>query len=198
MSRRYSGPGWTVTGGPGSRGRQLPPLPGGGVDWSRPACEPDNRPHLLVGRALAVFTPILAVGPVLWFAIPVMDRFWVRVGAWLAVHDVNVSMVLTGVAGTILAGCGVVGLVRSCGSAAPRSATADSGRVRVDITTVTTVPPPAVTYPVGQLVFRVFDSPAMLAAAAAPRLTPESPAAPAVAVQAPDQGRGRLSGGEAA
>ena len=165
MSRRYSGPGWTVTGGPGSRGRQLPPLPGGGVDWSRPACEPDNRPHLLVGRALAVFTPILAVGPVLWFAIPVMDRFWVRVGAWLAVHDVNVSMVLAGVAGTILAGCGVVGLVRSCGSAAPRSATADSGRVRVD---VTTVPPPVVPYPVGQLVYRVFDSPAMLGAPAQP------------------------------
>ena len=181
MSRRYCGPGWTVTGDSRSRGRQLPPLPGGGIDWFRPRCEPDNRPHVIAGRALAVSTPILAVLPVLWFGIPVTNRFSIWVGAWLAAHPVNASMVLAAVAGAVLAGCGVVGLVRSCGSASPRPATAASGRVRVDVTTVIP-PPPAVPYPVGQLVFRVFDSPAMLGAATPPGDTTQL-------AQAPPRGR---------
>jgi hypothetical protein len=165
VSRQYSGPGWTVTGGPGSRGRQVPPLPGGGIDWSRPRCEPDNRPHVVAGRALAVFGPILAVLPVLWFAIPMTDRLSARLAARLAEHDVNMPMLLAAAAGTILAICAVAGLVRSCGSAPPRAATAGSGRVQVD---VTAVQPPVGWYPAGQLVYRVFDSPAMLPAATEP------------------------------
>jgi hypothetical protein len=156
MTRRPSArdlSGWTVTGGPGRRGRAVPPLPGGGVDWSRPRCEPDNRPHVVLGRLLAVLGPLLAALPALWFGLPLSQHLGIRAADWLLGHGLSVWLLVAAPVGLLLVLAGTVGMVRS-----DRPARA---RARVAVTTMPLQVPSPVSYPAGQLVFRAFDSPAM-------------------------------------
>jgi hypothetical protein len=147
--------GWTVIGGPGARGREARPLPGGGVDWSRPRCEPDNRPHVVLGRLLAVAAPLLAALPAMWFGLPLSERLGIRAADWLTGHGLSAWLLLTGPVGLLLTLAATVGLIRSGGPARTRTTTA--ARVRVHVTSV----PPSMSYPAGQLVFRVVGSPAL-------------------------------------
>jgi hypothetical protein len=162
--------GWTVTGGPGSRGRAVPPLPGGGVDWSRPRCEPDNRPHVVLGRLLAVAVPLLAALPAMWFGLPLSERLGIRAADWLTGHGLSAWLLVTGPVGLLLVLAGVTGLVRS-GRPFPARA-ASSARVRVDVTATQAPESSSGMYPAGQLVFRVFDSPALQPASVEPTQGP--------------------------
>ena len=150
--------GWTHTGGSGCSGREVSPLAGGGVDWSRPRCEPDNRLHVQLGRAAAVFVPLLAGLPVFWFGL-VLNQRLIRSGfpAWVASQDWHAvwHYLLWGAglaAATVLGGY----LSRVLFAPAPGSA-------RVEVTVASSRPPgPAQPYPAGQLVYRRFNSPALL------------------------------------
>ena len=166
--------GWLVTGGSGCSGRDVPPLAGGGVDWSRPRCEPDNRLHVRLGRALVVFGPLLAALPVVWLGLVANQRL-MRSGfpAWAAAQDWHTvghyALWAVGLAGATALG-GYLSQVLFAGPAGP-------GRVQVTVASPE-MPQTAVSYPGGQLVFRRFDSPALL---------PPSHDAPAL--PSADQGR---------
>jgi hypothetical protein len=134
-------------------------MPGGGVDWSRPRCEPDNRPVVVLGRLFAVAVPLLGALPALWFGLPLSCRVGVRAADWLTERGLNAWLLLSAPVGLLLASAGVVGLARSGRPVWARAIA--SARVPVDVT-ATQAP---VAYPLGQLVFRAFDSPAMRPAA---------------------------------
>jgi hypothetical protein len=136
------------------------------VDWARPRCGPDNRPLVVLGRLLAVALPLLAALPALWFGLPLSQRLGIRAADWLTGHGLSAWLLVTGPIGLLLVLAGVTGLVRS-GRPFPARATA-SARVRVDVA-ATQAP---AGYPAGQLVFRVFDSPALQPASVEPAQGP--------------------------
>ena len=176
--------GWTVTGGSGCSGREARRLPGGGVDWSRPRCEPDNRLHVRAGRLLGVVGPLLAALPVMWFGLVLQQRLQTsRFAAWVFGLDWTVIAhralwVLALAAAALLGGY----LARVWPTPSRRRLPAP-----VDVTVTTPTPGP---YPVGQVLYRRFDSPVML-----PTGTPSVPAGEPAAIASGRtiQGQGRWS-----
>lgn len=162
--------GFTRTGSRQSRGQEVPALPGGGIDWSRPRCEPDNSLRAILGR-LAPFLLIQIVG------LPI------ALGGLWAVNQEPVTRatgaLIEAMPGGVVAGALQLSVLFVLGLLAiafgvpawTRSLRGPAG-ARVEVAVHSMSGPLDAGIARGQLVFRRYDSPALTPAAATPPALP--------------------------
>lgn len=148
--------GWTRTGGRGSRGRVVAPLPGGDIDWARPRCEPDNGLRAVLGR-LAPFIAFQVIGlPTATALLWVSNLPGYRAG-YISVAEAMPGPFILGSLQLVALAVGFAALLTWRFKVWLERRDLATVEVRVAVTASPLDP----GIPCGQLVYRRFDSPAL-------------------------------------